>query len=72
MVECIWCGKEANEGVKNCYWITPDGKKTVEILSIPAIICPHCEPYVSDEITQKIEEALYLNDIAALGLKFSL
>jgi uncharacterized YokU family protein len=71
MAFCIWCEQEAGEGIKDCYWITPDSRRTVEILQVPAIVCPNCNGYISEEITQKIEDALYLNDIEQLGLKFT-
>ncbi|WP_047154874.1 YokU family protein [Aneurinibacillus tyrosinisolvens] len=72
-MKCMWCeNDEAKEGLQNCYWITPDGRLTVEILDIPSIDCPHChDKYVSDEDTQKIEDALYLHDISGLGKTFT-
>jgi uncharacterized YokU family protein len=68
---CIWCDTEdIKEGVKDSYWIMPDGKSSVEILGIPAIDCPNCGSYISESMSQKVEEALYLNDVSALGSRF--
>ncbi|KRE47371.1 YokU family protein [Paenibacillus sp. Soil522] len=70
-MKCIWCDAEdSKEGVIDCYWIMPDGKSSVEILEIPAIDCPRCSSYVSESMSQKVEEALYLNDVSALGSRF--
>lgn len=68
---CTWCGtEEIRDGAKNCYWVKPDGKTAVEILEVPAVDCPNCGQYVSETMAQQIEEALYWNDVSALGLRF--
>nr|MCC3377747.1 YokU family protein [Cohnella sp. REN36] len=42
-MKCIWCEtEEAKEGRLDCYWVTPDGKATVQIQSIPSVDCPNC------------------------------
>jgi uncharacterized YokU family protein len=72
-MKCIWCEtEEAKEGVQDCYWVTPDGKKTVKIFNIPSIDCPNCyDKFVPEDISQKIEDALYLNNISTLGEAFT-
>ncbi|MFC5648665.1 YokU family protein [Paenibacillus solisilvae] len=70
-MNCIWCETEdARESVKDCYWIMPDGKLAVEILEVPAIECPNCLTYVTEAVSQQIEEALYWHDVSALGTRF--
>lgn len=67
-MHCVWCDSEnIRDGAKNCYWNLPDGKAAVEILDIPAIDCPNCGLYVTESTAQQVEEALYWNDISALG-----
>lgn len=71
-MKCIWCeSDDVRESVKDCYWITPDGKTSVRILHVPAIDCPNCRPYVIESVVQKIEEALYWHDLSALGAVFT-
>lgn len=68
---CIWCETEdGRECVKDCYWIMPDGKLSVEILEVPAIECSNCGIYVTEGISQQVEEALYWHDVSALGTRF--
>lgn len=70
-MKCEWCESEQiRQSAMDCYWITPDGKTSVEILDVPAIDCPNCSKYVTESIAQKIEEALFWNDISALGNTF--
>lgn len=70
-MQCIWCNAEPiGIGLTNSYWNTPDGKSAVEILEIPAVDCPNCGTYVTESTAQQIEEALYWNDISALGAAF--
>ncbi|ERI09010.1 YokU family protein [Aneurinibacillus aneurinilyticus] len=72
-MKCIWCETEAAiEGVQDCYWVTPDGKNTVHIQDIPSVDCPNCyDKFVPEDTSQKIDDALYLNDISSLGTKFT-
>ncbi|MFT9849681.1 YokU family protein [Aneurinibacillus sp. REN35] len=72
-MKCIWCEtEEAKEGRLDCYWVTPDGKATVQIQSIPSVDCPNCyDKFVPEDTSQKIEDALYLNDISSLGAAFT-
>ncbi|SCW71120.1 uncharacterized protein, YokU family [Paenibacillus tianmuensis] len=70
-MKCMWCDAEPiRESVKDCYWVAPDGKTAVQILEAPALDCPNCGQYVTENMSQRIEEALYLNDFSALGSKF--
>ena len=49
-MNCMWCETEdVRETVKDCYWIMPDGKLSVEILEVPAIECSNCRTYVTEE-----------------------
>ena len=71
-MNCMWCeAEDIRESVKDCYWIMPDGKLAVEILEVPAIECSNCRTYVTEGISQQIEEALYWHDVSALGTTFS-
>jgi len=64
-MECAWCNENGvKETVKDCYWVMPDGRRSVKILQVPAVECPHCGVYVSDAINQKVEDSLYIGDLA--------
>ncbi|WP_186446256.1 YokU family protein [Paenibacillus cremeus] len=71
-MNCTWCESEdIREGTKDCYWVMPDGRSTVRLLEVPAIDCPSCGTYVTESMAQKVEEALYLNDVSSLGKEFT-
>ncbi|MEW9671403.1 YokU family protein [Ammoniphilus sp. 3BR4] len=64
-MECLWCSERtAEESVKDCYWVMPDGRRSVHILQVPALSCPSCGSYLADAINQKVEDALYISDLA--------
>lgn len=72
MVECLWCGETtAQDTEKDCYWVMPDGRRSVQILQVPALGCPSCGSYLSDAINQKVEEQLYMCDLSAYADVFS-
>ena len=49
-MNCMWCeAEDIRETVKDCYWIMPDGRLSVEILEVPAIECSNCRTYVLGE-----------------------
>ena len=71
-MNCIWCQTEdIRESVKDCYWIMPDGKTAVQIVEVPALDCVGCGTYVTENISQQVDEALYWHDVSALGTVFS-
>ena len=70
-MQCMWCETEdVREGVKDCYWIMPDGRMAVQIFNVPAIECVNCRTYVLEGTAQQIEEMLYWHDVSALGSSF--
>lgn len=70
-MNCIWCQTEdIRESVKDCYWIMPDGKTAVQIVDVPALTCAGCGTYVTESISQQVDEALYWHDVSALGTVF--
>ncbi|MBD0383253.1 YokU family protein [Paenibacillus sedimenti] len=70
-MNCIWCETEdIRESVKDCYWIMPDGKSAVKIMEVPALECAGCGIYVTEGISQQVEEALYWHDVSVLGSVF--
>jgi uncharacterized YokU family protein len=73
MMKCIWCNQEeATETVKDCVWIEPQGKETLMVTNVPAIDCPTCKDiYLSDEMTEQVEEMINSVNLNKLGLHFS-
>lgn len=72
MKECMWCGDmTAEESTKDCYWVLPDGRRSVKILSVPALSCPSCDKYLEDSINQKVEDTLYMCDLTEYGDEFT-
>lgn len=71
-MECVWCGEQqVTEATKDCYWVMPDGRRTVQILSIPALHCESCGVYLSDTINQQVEEYLSMGDLASFSGAFT-
>ncbi|GAA0362235.1 YokU family protein [Bacillus horti] len=72
-MKCEWCEQEgAVEVKKDCTWIEPAGKATVVVEQVPAIDCSICQDiYITDELTEEVEEALNSVDLEELGEAFS-
>ncbi|MGE5703694.1 MAG: YokU family protein [Clostridia bacterium] len=63
-MECIWCNAtELVETKQDCYWMTPDEKRTLRLLDVPAVDCPKCGVYVTEEMNQKVEQTLVIADL---------
>ncbi|SEN69379.1 YokU family protein [Lihuaxuella thermophila] len=71
-MECVWCGKDQiEESKQDCYWVLPDGKRSVQIRQIPAVHCESCGLYITEEMNQKVEELLYLSELSQLPDTFT-
>lgn len=71
-MKCIWCAKhEVKEGVKDCHWVMPDGKRAVVIQAVPALSCEYCGTFLSEEMNQKVENLLYFSDLATYPNQFT-
>ena len=71
-MDCTWCDEsKANEDVKDCYWVMPDGRRSVKILQVPAVCCPNCGLYVSESINNKVEEQLAIGDLSHFADQFT-
>lgn len=71
-MECVWCGEHAvYDSVKDCYWVSPDGTRSLKILQVPALSCPNCGSYITEAMNQKIEESLYVSDLSAYPNEFT-
>jgi uncharacterized YokU family protein len=72
-MDCLWCNTpnvEESEN-KDCYWIMPDGKRSIKVLQVPAVNCPECGIYVSDSMNQKVDEALSIYDVSEYPDEFT-
>lgn len=65
-MDCMWCNEPHVEesARKDCYWIMPDGKRSLKIIQVPALECPNCGIFLSDSMNQKVDEALYIHDLS--------
>jgi hypothetical protein len=49
----------------------PDGRRSVQILQIPAVQCSNCGTYLLDSMNEKVEVALYLGDFSNFSDTFT-
>lgn len=72
MKDCMWCGElNAQDHFKDCYWVMPDGRRSVKILQVPALSCSSCGLFLEDSVNQKVEDTLYISDLSEYPDEFT-
>ena len=71
MKKCLWCEQESAIEIKSTvFWELPDGTQSLEITDTPTINCSTCQMnYLTDELTEEIEDHLLLIDTKQLPEK---
>ena len=72
-MKCLWCEQESAVEMKGTvFWELPDGTQSLEINNTPTIHCSECQmEYLTDELTEEIEDHLLLIDTKQLTGKIT-